>query len=109
MGETSIPIAFMHAMAVQRLPLSADVRAATCFLPLKLTTFWCLPCTMIIQISSTLNIRLGECLTLFISFSRIEKNYFTFSDGRKPWVSLKEPCSYLFQAAALLFENGCGN
>ena len=58
-GGTYVPVAFIQVTTVIRFHLSADVREATSFLLLKLTTLLRLCCTVLIPVSSTLNI-LGD-------------------------------------------------
>jgi len=58
----------MQISTVHSLPLSADVKLPTCFLPLRARILLGLPWTVMMPVSSTLQIRVGlKCIFSWIS------------------------------------------
>src|SRR6218665_1391269 len=69
----------MQILTVHSLPLSADVKLPTCFLPFKATILLGLPWTVVMPVSSTLKIRVEpKCIFSWI-FSKSPKKSPTFT------------------------------
>ena len=77
-GGINVPAALLQITAVTRLPRSADVWVPTCFQPLSATIFEGHPWSVVIPLSSTLNIFPGVIFFPSLVSSSISKNEYTF-------------------------------
>jgi hypothetical protein len=86
-----MPLALIQITTVVNSPRSADVREPTCFLPLAAIIFDGRDWTVVIPVSSTLNILDGGKLCFSWSDFKISKN--------EPTASRLKPCALAAEVA----------